>query len=194
MPTFGLRTVDQSIGGKPSPLETHAMTPRELEEYKALRATIRERGTARIWILTLGVGLWAALATATAAVSGVPLFTLVPLVVLATVFEGVCALHFGVERIGRYLHVFHDDGWEHTALAFGRGVRGGASAPLFGVLFAAATILNFIPVLLAQPTPIEIEAIGAAHAVFLLRVALAHRAAARQRATEQRRFEELKKA
>jgi len=29
------------------------MTPRELEEYRALRHTIRERGTARVWIFVI---------------------------------------------------------------------------------------------------------------------------------------------
>ena len=32
------------------------MTARELEEYRALRATIRERGTARVWIFVVGFG------------------------------------------------------------------------------------------------------------------------------------------
>ena len=31
------------------------MTPRELEEYRALRETIRERGTARVWIFVVGL-------------------------------------------------------------------------------------------------------------------------------------------
>src|SRR5947208_14124487 len=37
------------------------MTARELEEYRALRATIRERGTARVWIFVVGFGLWGGL-------------------------------------------------------------------------------------------------------------------------------------
>ena len=36
------------------------MTPRELEEYRELRSTVRERGTARIWIFVSGVVAWAA--------------------------------------------------------------------------------------------------------------------------------------
>ena len=168
------------------------MTPRDSEEYKALRATIRERGTARAWLLGVGVALWAALATGTAATSGLPISTLVPLVALWAVFEAIAALHFGVERIGRYLHVFHDDAWEQTAAAFGPGIRGGAADPLFVAVFAAATVLNFIPVLLVQPTTIEVEALGTAHVALLVRVAVARRAAGRQRAFEQRRFEALK--
>ena len=35
------------------------MTDRDLEEYKALRATIRQRGTARIWVFGAGLAAWA---------------------------------------------------------------------------------------------------------------------------------------
>ena len=35
------------------------ITPRELEEYRALRATIAARGTARIWIFVAGLIAWA---------------------------------------------------------------------------------------------------------------------------------------
>src|SRR5262245_27009434 len=96
------------------------MTPREQEEYSALRATIRERGTARVWLLTIGVITWAALALVTVALALPPVAALLPLLVLVATFEGVFALHVGVERIGRYLLVFHGDEWERTAGTFGR--------------------------------------------------------------------------
>ena len=51
------------------------MTPRELEEYRALRATIRERGTARVWILIVGLLGWAGLVTAKAALAALPTAT-----------------------------------------------------------------------------------------------------------------------
>ena len=35
------------------------MTPREVQEYTALRATIRERGTARIWVFLALLVAWA---------------------------------------------------------------------------------------------------------------------------------------
>src|SRR6476646_471700 len=109
------------------------MTPREQEEYRALRATIRERGTARVWIFVAGLIGWAALVIATASLAALPIATLLPLLVLGAVFESMFSLHTGVERIGRYLQVFFEDralgaeavgtarsegGWEHTAMAF----------------------------------------------------------------------------
>src|SRR5262245_28415723 len=100
------------------------MTPRELEEYRALRATIRERGTARVYLVVGGLGAWAALVIATASLASLPVATLLPLLFLAGVFEAIFALHTGVERIGRYLQVFYEEpperGWEHVAMAFGR--------------------------------------------------------------------------
>src|SRR5262249_30613860 len=72
------------------------LTPREhleynLLEYSALRATIRERGTARFCIFAFGIAAWGALAIATAALATAPVATLLPLVVLGGVFEAVYA-------------------------------------------------------------------------------------------------------
>jgi len=78
------------------------MTPRELEEYRALRDTIRERGTTRAWLLLATFVAWAALAIATASLAALPVATLLPLLVLAVGFETGFALHTGVERIARY--------------------------------------------------------------------------------------------
>jgi hypothetical protein len=74
------------------------MTPRELEEYRALRATIRERGATRIWIFLAGLAAWSALVVATAALAALPVATLLPLLILAGTFEAVFSLHTGVER------------------------------------------------------------------------------------------------
>jgi hypothetical protein len=179
------------------------MTPREVEEYRALRATIRERGTARVWIFAAGLIAWAGLTVATAGLGGIPVAVLVPLIVLAGTFEGVFALHIGVERIGRYIQVFHEgagssdtaaasNSWEHAISGFGRGVPGSGTDPLFAWIFAAATLLNFIPVLLAGPVPVEVATLGAAHLAFLARVAFATRASKRQRPFELARFKEMK--
>ena len=78
------------------------MTLRELEEYRALRDTIRERGTARHWIVVVGFGLWAALTLAIVAFATLPVATLLPLLVLVVVFEVIFAIHTGVERVGRW--------------------------------------------------------------------------------------------
>jgi hypothetical protein len=85
------------------------MTGREQDEYNALRATIRERGTARVYVLVAGMTAWAAVTIATAALASTPLATLLPLLVLASVFEAIFALHVGVERLGRYIQVFYEE-------------------------------------------------------------------------------------
>ena len=173
------------------------MTPRQIEEYRALRSTIRERSTARVWIALAGFSVWAATAVATAALWTLPVATLIPLLLLALTFEIVLALHIGVERIGRYVQVFFEDaqtdaGWEHTVMAYGREFPGGGPDPLFCAHVWAATVLNLIPAALASPRPIEWAVVGAAHAVVALRVWLARRAAARQRGVDLDRFTRLK--
>jgi hypothetical protein len=169
------------------------MTERDAEEYRALRATIRERGTSRVWLFVVGLAAWAGLVVATAALAALPVATLLPLLFLAAVFEAVLALHTGVERIGRYIEVFLEDadGWEHIATAYGRAFRGGPD-PLFTLVFAGATILNFVPALLAEPVLIEVLVIGVAHVLFVVRIAVARREAGRQRAADLERFEKLK--
>jgi hypothetical protein len=68
--------------------------------YRALRSTIRERSTARVWIALAGFSAWAAAAVGTAAPWPLPVVTFIPLLLLALTFEIVLALHIGVERIG----------------------------------------------------------------------------------------------
>src|SRR5262245_10763144 len=135
---IGLSALAEKTGESP-------MTSRELEEYKALRATIRERGTARVWVFVVGLGLWGALAVTTASLLPLPVATVLPLVVLAGVFEAVFAIHTGVERIGRYIQIFYEDpkaeagSWEHTAMALGATSRVRGPDPLFVASFTLAT-------------------------------------------------------
>jgi hypothetical protein len=161
------------------------MTPRELEEYRALRSTIRERGTARICLFVLGMVAWAGIVLASAALSAPPVGTLLPLLVLAATFEAIFALHTGVERIGRYLQVFLEEGtgWERVVMAYGQSHPGGPD-PLFTVIFLAATGLTLLPALVAEPVAVEIVAIGAAHLGVVARILAARRQAARQRAID----------
>jgi hypothetical protein len=175
------------------------MTPRELEEYGALRTTIRERGTTRIWLFCAGLSVWAALVLATAATMSLPVATLLPLLMLAAVFEGVLALHIGVERIGRYLQVFYeaDDPssaprWEHAAMAFGKHAARGTPDPLFSGFFLLATVWNFVPAVLAGALPVEWLVVGSTHVVFAVRIVTARRHAAGQRAADLARFQELR--
>lgn len=170
------------------------LTPRELAEYQALRATIRERGTVRICVVVAGFGVWGALVLATAATMPIPVATILPLLILATVFESVFALHTGVERIGRYIQVFLEDGsgWEHVAMSVPSGP--GRIDPLFVNYFRIAAILNFVPAAFARPMPIEWGFVGAIHLLFILRVAIARRQAGRQRASDLEHFQRLKTA
>ncbi len=172
------------------------MTPREQEEYRALRATIRERGSMRIWVFLFGLIAWGALTLATAALATLPVATFLPLLVLAGAFEAVFQLHVGVERIGRYLQVFFESdsgGWEHAAMGFGPPHHGLRTDPLFTILFAFATLLNFVPAIIAEPVRLEFVVVGTVHLLFLVRLAIARRAAATQRSVELARFEQLKR-
>jgi len=58
--------------------------------------------------------------------------------------------------------------------------------------FLIATVVNIVPALLLNPVREELIFVGGAHALFLLRVAVARQAASKQRAIDQARFEQLK--
>jgi hypothetical protein len=175
------------------------MTPREIEEYKALRATIRERGTTRVWIVLAGLTGWALTAVGAIAVQMPPVVTFIPLLVLIATFEIAYSLHMGVERIGRYIQVFFEDdgasaGWEHRIMNFpATGLRrpiGGD--PLFATSFWVASLANLIPAVFMAPNPIEWLIVGVGHLMFGLRVATARQQASRQRAADLERFREMK--
>lgn len=174
------------------------MTPREQVEYTQLRATIRERGTARSWIFAAGVIGWAGVLAVTGALAATPLATVLPLVTLAAIFEAVFSLHVGVERVGRYLQVFYETdgqaGWEHAAMAFGQP-RGAATADaLFVIPFLLAAAVNLAPSLVPDPTRAELIFVIGAHLLFVLRLLTARAAASRQRAIDLARFTELREA
>jgi hypothetical protein len=186
------------------------MTARDQDEYIALRATIRERGTARVCIFASGMAAWAAASIATAALASSPVATLLPLLLLAAIFEAVFALHIGVERIGRYLQVFHEAdpshppgppglpappvprGWEHVAMAFGRPKGAASVDALFTVIFFLAALFNVVPALLLEPQRVELIFVGGAHALFALRLLVARHAASTQRTIDLARLEQLK--
>ncbi len=175
------------------------MTPRERDEYRALRATIRERGTARIYVFAAGLVGWAALVLTTAATMTLPVATLLPLVVLAGIFEAVFALHVGVERVGRYIQVFYEADeedsatrWEHAAMQFGPEAAKGTPNPLFASIFLIATLGNIAPAAFAGALPMEWALIGAVHALFGIRVIMARRLAGGQRARDLARFRALR--
>lgn len=158
-----------------------------------MRATIRERGTARMVLVPLVFIGWAGVAIATAAVITVALSTLVPLMVLVAGFEAIFALHMNVERVGRYLQVFHepDGGWEHVAMRFGQNFPGSGPDPLFSRIFVLATSINFLPAALGGE-PLELVVLAVLHLAFIYRVRAAQKYAATQRALDLERFASLR--
>lgn len=160
------------------------------DEFRSLRLTIQHRGTARIVVLPLAFVGWAGTAVAAAAVITVPISTLVPLLVLVAGFEAVFALHVNVERIGRYLQVFHepDGGWERVAMLFGQRFPGSGPDPLFGRLFVLATSVNFLPAALGFESMPELVLLAIPHFVFINRIRMARAFASRQRADDLERF------
>ena len=166
------------------------------QEYTALRQTISTRGTVRMLLLPVTFLGWAVLTMVLMLFGDAPVAAVASLGVLAAGFEAIHALHVGVERIGRYLQVFYearDDGprWETTAMAVGPALPGGGIDPLFSAMFLSAAVLNLIPVMLPQPTAIEMAVIGTLHLAFVVRVVRARIAAARQRAVELESFRAL---
>jgi hypothetical protein len=135
---------------------------------------------------------WAATAIATAAVITVALSTLVPLLILVAGFEAVFALHVNVERIGRYLQVFHepDGGWESVAMRFGEQFPATGPDPLFSRHFLLATSVNFLPAALGGDT-VELVVLAILHVVFINRIRMARAFAATQRTRDLERFQTL---
>jgi len=163
-------------------------SPQSALEYEALRATIRVRATTRVWVFLAGICAWGALALATAVLTATPLAVLLPLLVVAATFEAVFALHTGVERIGRYLQLFHEDQFEQAVSEFGRPPGAVHVDALFFVPFVTAVLLNLAPLLVANAVRVEWIFIGGAHALVVLRLVTARAAAARQRAIDGERF------
>ena len=173
-----------------------------LEEYRALRAAIAQRGALRTVLFVTCIVGWALSAALVAALLALPLAALLPLIVLAAGFEAVHALHVGAERIGRYLYVRYESGmtpplWEGSIAAFGSGHRampfgGGPSGAHFAVIFTLAVVLNAFVTALGATAP-ELAAIAALHAIVIARVVAAHRASRRQRQRDQARFEQILK-
>jgi hypothetical protein len=126
-----------------------------------------------------------------------PVACVIPLLVLVATFEAIRPLHFGAERIGRYLQVFYEEdgdaarpladipSWERTAMRLG-AVPGVGGHPLFVPVFLMATLINLLPILVAQPAalPIELAAFAVPHAAFAAWALNADRAMRTQRARD----------
>jgi hypothetical protein len=163
------------------------------QEYAALRATIRERGTLRMLLLPVVFAIWAGVAVGTTAAIQLPIAVLLPLVVLAAGFEAISGLHINVARIGRYLQVFHepDGGWEHVAMEFGRRFPGRGPDALFSALFLVATAINYLPVALGGTTP-ELVTGGLLHLMLAFHIGTARSRATQQRQQDLERFLAIK--
>ena len=134
-----------------------------------------------------------------------PVAAALPLFVLAVTFEVIRPLHFGAERIGRYVQVFYEEdgepgrplsdtpSWERVAMSFGR-VPGVGGHPLFVPLFFIATALNYLAVLLPEPAAVEFGVMALPHLAFIAWLATADRAMRNQRAIELARLRELRDA
>ena len=168
-------------------------------EYEALRATIRERGTARMGVLVIGFAAWGALALALRLSEFEGAVALVPFLVLVATFEINFFIHIGVERIGRYIQVFHEEragatGWETIAMKFGARSPSGAPRldPLFSLLFFAAVTINFLSSFgVAESGPAWIAVSLVAHLAFNYRIVRARRISTSQRANELEHFRSL---
>jgi hypothetical protein len=176
-------------------------------EYRVLRETIAARGSLRTVLALSGLGLWSVVLVAVLVWLPFPIATIIPLLVLLVTFEVIRPLHFGAERIGRYIQAFHEEdgqpdrplsetpSWERVAMRLSP-VPGTGGHPLFVPVFFLATIANTLPVLLAQPpaTPIELAALAVPHVALIIWLFNADRAMRAQRAAELEKFRQLRQA
>jgi hypothetical protein len=174
-------------------------------EYRILRDTVAVRGSLRPVLALIGIAGWALVLTVVLVWLPYPVAAVIPLVVLLVTFEVIRPLHFGAERIGRYLQVFYEEqgqperrlsetpSWERVAMRLS-AIPGTGGHPLFVPVFFLATIVNTLPVLLAQPlaTPIELAALAVPHAAFMLWLWNADRVMRSQRAAELEQFRSLR--
>ena len=173
-------------------------------EYLVLRNTIAQRGALRPVLVLCGMGIWAAILTAVLVLLPYPVGASIPLLVLVVTFEVIRPLHFGAERIGRYLQVFYEEqgqpgramsdtpSWERVALGFGV-VPGVGGHPLFVPIFVVATAVNYLAVLLPGPVAVEMSVMAVPHLAFIAWLVTADRAVRTQRTIELARLRELLK-
>ncbi len=189
------------IDPRPTPSSAPVATPEEfgLEEFRQLRATIRERSAARVVVSLITFVSWGTLALVLYRWDEPMVCGLIPLVVLIVGFELAFALHVGVERIGRYVAVFYEGSpqapkWETAIAAFGRSAAAKATQThvlLAGEFIVAAGFNLVVLVVAVQPNPYVSSlsiAMAVIHGAFIARVVLALRQAARQREADAAAF------
>ena len=171
-------------------------------EYLVLRRTIGQRGALRHILFVCGTGIWALTLTAVVAWTAAPFAYLIPLLSLVATFEAIRPLHFGAERIGRYLQVFYEEigeaerplrdtpSWERVAMQFGT-VPGVGGHPLFMPVFILMTVVNYMAAIYLRPGFVDHLLIAISHVVFGGWVFSAHRAMKTQRQIELDRLRQL---
>jgi hypothetical protein len=178
-------------------------TSPSVEEYRQLRAAIAARGDLRARIFLAGLAAWAAALLAVLAVLPYPLASMIPLTLLLAGFEALRPLHFGAERIGRFLQVFYEErgdpgrplaetpSWERTAMIFGGAIPGAAGHPLYLPVYLMAAVLNYLAVVLPGPVAAELALLAVPHLAFVLWLLIADRAVRTQRERELARYRHL---
>ena len=171
-------------------------------EYLVLRRTIAQRGALRHILFVAGIGLWAVTSTAVLVWLPSSVAALIPLLVLVATFEAIRPLHFGAERIGRYLQVFFEESgdpqrplrdtpsWERVAMHFGT-VPGVGGHPLFVPVFLLATIVNHFVAMQANLAFADHIILAVLHVAFAGWLFSAHRAMKKQRQIELDRMRHL---
>lgn len=146
--------------------------------------------------------MWAVALIAVLVLLPYPVAAAIPLLVIAVTFEVIRPLHFGAERIGRYIQVFYEEdgdpgralgetpSWERVAMSFG-AAPGVGGHPLFVPLFLIATAINYLAVLLPEPAAVEMSVMAIPHLAFIAWLVAADRAMRTQRAIELERLREL---
>jgi hypothetical protein len=76
-------------------------------------------------------------------------------------------------------------------MTFGSRFPGAGPDPLFSQLFVFGTSVNFLPVLLIGE-PVEIGVLAAVHLLLIYRIRTARATAAKQRAEDLQRYEQLR--
>jgi hypothetical protein len=182
----------------------HSINDRSGEEYRQLRAAIAARGDLRARLFLAGLAGWAAALVAVLIALPYPLVSMIPLTLLLAAFEAIRPLHFGAERIGRFLQVFYEErgdpdrpraetpSWERCAMSFGGGPPGAAGHPLYVPVFLVAAVLNYLAVLMPGPIAAELALLAIPHVAFILWLLIADRAVKTQRERELARFRELR--
>lgn len=172
-----------------------------VEEYRALRATIRSRGGLRLSLCLAGLAAWGLALIGVLAWLPNPIAGSIPLLLLVATFEVNRMLHAGIERIGRYLQVFYEDpdvsaadtpAWERAAMSFGPALPGAGGHPLLLPVFLLATLITFLSVVLPGPVPLELGVMTVPHVAFAIWMLYADRGMRQQRARELERFRALK--